>query len=156
MEEWKPYKDYEVSNFGRVKGKLGKILKTCFNGGGYLYVCICENGKRKNMKIHRLVALCFIPNPDNKPQVDHINRDKTDNRVENLRWATRSENQINIGIRSDNKCGHKYIYTTSKKGREYWVIEITYLKIRKLFSKTKYTLEYVVTERDKLFKTPVK
>ena len=107
MEEeiWKPIKDfegyYEVSNIGRVRslnykrtGK-GKILKNIEDYKGYLEVVLTKNGKRKQFKVHRLVAEAFIPNPENKPCIDHINTVKSDNRVENLRWVTYKENSNN-------------------------------------------------------------
>ena len=107
MEEevWKPIKDYEglyeISNLGRVRnlnykgsGK-GKILKNTKDSKGYLIVGLTKNGKRKLFKIHRLVAEAFIPNPENKPCIDHINTIKNDNRVENLRWVTNEENNNN-------------------------------------------------------------
>ena len=77
------------------------------NSKGYMTVGIGY----KMLKVHRLVAEAFIPNPNNKPQVDHITRDKTDNRVENLRWATPSENSRNTAQhdRVDARGGtHKY------------------------------------------------
>ena len=61
----------------------------------YKIVSYMDNGKQKNIAVHRLVAIAFIPNPENKPEVDHINVDRKDNRVENLRWATRKENMSN-------------------------------------------------------------
>ena len=106
MEEeiWKPIKDYEglyeVSNLGRVKSLnyrgTGKerILKN-IECKGYLTVCLTKNGKQKVLKVHRLVAEVFIPNPEGKPCIDHINTIKTDNRVENLRWVTHKENNNN-------------------------------------------------------------
>ena len=151
MEVWKEYGSYEVSNVGNVKGYHGKILKPNLNRHGYLDIKLCENGNNKHMKVHRLVALCFLENPENKPQVDHINRIKTDNRVENLRWATRSENNRNAGVHSTTKSGYKHICTYFTRGNEYWKITITYLKIQKHFNKSKYTLEQVVEERNKIY-----
>lgn len=95
-EVWKIIEDfpnYAVSNLGRVANiKRKNILKNCNNGNGYYYVSL---GKYNNQYVHRLVAIAFIPNVDNKPEIDHINTIRTDNRVENLRWVTKSENQKN-------------------------------------------------------------
>ena len=73
----------------------GKILKNIEDYKGYLEVGLTKNGKRKQFKIHRLVAEAFIPNPENKPCIDHINTVKSDNRVGNLRWVTYKENSNN-------------------------------------------------------------
>ena len=99
MEIWKDIKGYDVhyqiSNFGRVKSfKSNKILKSKIGSSGYLQIVLCKNCTRKNQLIHRLIALYFIPNPDNKPCTNHKNGIKTDNRLENLEWATYSENTI--------------------------------------------------------------
>lgn len=72
------------------KGSLDRITKYNRKAGYYKTMV-----NKKKFRVHRLVAECFIPNPDNKPQVDHINRDRTDNRQENLRWVTNKENQEN-------------------------------------------------------------
>lgn len=100
MEIWKDiegYPDYEVSNLGRVmsyKREVPCILKEHLNKG-YLQFRLYRGKKpriRKPHKISRLVAKAFIPNPENKPQVNHINGVKTDDRVENLEWCTSWEN----------------------------------------------------------------
>lgn len=93
---------YEVSNLGRVRnldkvdsmGRFwkGKILTACQQRGNYLYVQLSKDGKQKPMKIHRLVAKAFIPNPDNKPQVNHKDCNKANNRADNLEWVTNQEN----------------------------------------------------------------
>lgn len=102
-EIWKDVKGYEgkyqVSNLGRIrclKNKRNKEgIMSLGEKRGY-YIILVPNGKsRKNLFVHRLVAMAFIPNPLNKPYIDHINGDSRDNRVENLRWCTHKENMNN-------------------------------------------------------------
>ena len=97
---------YQISSLGRVKslerkikGKCGsihtkkeKLRKISKDTGGYLYVPISNEFEKKNYLIHRLVAEAFLPNPENLPQVNHKNEDKTDNNVNNLEWCTREYN----------------------------------------------------------------
>ena len=95
-EIWKLIKDYpnySVSDLGNVKNnKTGRILKPLEVGGGYVVVDLWNNHGSKSKKIHRLVAEAFIPNPDNKPQVNHIDGNKKNNKKDNLEWVTASEN----------------------------------------------------------------
>ena len=102
MEIWKEIKDYDgkyyVSNLGRIKSMPNKswsterILKPV--NQTYSFIDLCKDAKVKKLTIHRIVAIAFIENPLNKPEVNHINGNKHDNRVENLEWVTKSENQL--------------------------------------------------------------
>lgn len=74
---------------------------------GYWSVCLCKDGKKHYLWVHRLLAQAFIPNPDNKPQVNHINGDRSDCRIENLEWVTASENRkhaYDCGLQSGIDC----------------------------------------------------
>ena len=112
-EVWKDIPNYDgyyqVSSFGRVKS-LSKTINTCYNSRkvtnerimslsidkmGYPSVRLCKDGSGKTIRVHRLVALAFIPNPDNKKYIDHIDTIRTNNYVTNLRWATPKENANN-------------------------------------------------------------
>lgn len=119
------YKNYKVSNLGNVMNTTtGKVLKGQNNGRGYLFVSLYdENHKCKQIMIHRLVAMTFIPNPDNLPQVNHIDECKHNNCVENLEWTTSVDN-INHGTHNArvglNNPLRKPIYSVTEHG------EITY------------------------------
>ena len=117
-EEWRDVVGYEglyqVSSEGRVKSlerniphwrggeriQKERILKPGIDRDGYLKLNLYAGGKQKNLKVHRLVCQAFHENPDNKPQVNHINEIKTDNRASNLEWATARENS-NFGTRNE-------------------------------------------------------
>ena len=90
------YDNYEISNQGNVRNSdTGRVLKPIKNCDGYYNVYLCKDGIKKALKIHRLIALHFIPNPDNLPCIDHIDRNRTKNSISNLRWISRSNNQRN-------------------------------------------------------------
>ena len=92
---------YWVSNLGRIKS-INKILTPDKSQKGYLRARIAVGGKQKSLKIHRLVAMLFIPNPDNLPQVNHKNEDKADNRVCNLEWV---DNRTNYCLNTNKAHG---------------------------------------------------
>lgn len=88
---------YAITSCGKVWSYRRKMfLKPSISQKGYAYVSLMKDGASKKFRVHRLVAEAFIPNPENKPEVNHINEVKTDNYVSNLEWATRVEN-MNAG-----------------------------------------------------------
>lgn len=109
MEEWKEIADFEglylISSFGRVKSIINnKILTPCIVRTNGLVVGLMRNGKVEKRQVSRLVAAAFIPNPGNKPCVDHIDGVRFHNFVENLRWCSINENNnFDIAIRNKTK-----------------------------------------------------
>ena len=143
------YSNYTIYEDGRVWSKnyngtkKGAFLKPFKLRNGYFEYQLYKDNKTKHKTIHRLIAEHYIPNPNNLPTVDHINGIKDDNRIENLRWASYSTQNLNkIGI--SNNSGHTYILDTKYS----WVIQIGKLKYIKYYSKKKYTLEEIVFIRD--------
>lgn len=174
MEEiWKEiegYENYEVSNMGRVRSidrtiyqegfgerKLkGRIVKPWHNGHGYYKVCLgsyaTPDGKRKHPTefVHRLVAYAFLENPNNYPAVDHINFDRGDNRVTNLRWVSHRTNILHsvpnkpLATRaiSVSNTGAKYI---SKKVRVRYEVALPldrYKRLQKTFNTFEEAMEF--------------
>ena len=95
MKQWKTIKrhpQFEVSSIGEIRHKKFKRLRKFRNTRGYLQVALRTNGTLESFQVHRLVAENFLPEYDSKKDVDHINRVRDDNRVENLRMMTRKEN----------------------------------------------------------------
>ena len=147
--------NYLIYDDGRIfSSRRGIFLKPYLSGKKglqYNTVDISVNKKRKTFQVHRLVALHYVPNPENKPQVDHINRDRFDNRKENLRWYTNQENCINKSLWKTNKTGFRHIHKTTHRGFPYWKIKIVrnYKPVfKKVLSSSKYTLEEVVKIRN--------
>ena len=114
--EIQDYPNYLIYSDGKIWSKYlkGRFLKPSVNSCGYLHLRLCKDGKPKNMTIHRLIALHYIPNPENKEMVDHIDRDRQNNNINNLRWVTHGENQLNkdaygaIKLRGVYKEGNRF------------------------------------------------
>lgn len=109
---------YSIDRNGNVFSHIsGKILKSHPNHRGYLMVDLYKDGKVKKCVIHRLVAITYVPNPNNFPEIDHIDTNRQNNNVENLRWCTRKENcnnPLSLKHNGDSKKGEKhYLYGKS-------------------------------------------
>lgn len=128
---------YQVSNFGRIKSLIRpitwgpqkdvgfykeRILKIYLGNDGYYSIGLCKEGKVKRIKLHRLISEGFIPNPKNKPCINHKNRIKTDNTLENLEWCTYRENTTHY-LKTEI-ISSKYIGVSWHKKRNKWVARI--------------------------------
>ncbi len=126
------YPNYAISNIGNVKNmKTGRILKSWYVRTGYKQIRIIENKKQKKEYVHRLVGLAFLINDNKLYEIDHIDRNKNNNTVGNLRWVTHKENCLNKNeytqANKNNLCGELYIqyrqknniYCIIKKGKYY-------------------------------------
>jgi len=132
------FPNYLIFEDARVfSKKRNRFLKPYNDAYGYRRVNLCKDGIRKQYFLHRLVALHFILNPDNKREVDHIDRNPQNNNISNLRWATGSENCANTSKRCDNTSGHKNIYYLKRKN--------TYQYIKKIQGKV-----YCKTSKNKI------
>lgn len=160
-EIWRDIKnyegDYQVSNSGNIKSfkKLNniKILKPGISRG-YYFVSLCKNGKVKNFRISRLVAIHFIPNPENKPQINHKNGIKIFNHTENLEWSTNGENQVHaykIGLKISKKGNQDpQAKLTDEKVKEIRVLKNNGLSINylsKKFTVSERTIRDVVNNK---------
>ena len=114
---------YWINREGEIRNRNHTILKPCEDKKGYLYIGLTKDRKKIKHKVHRLLAIQYIPNNYNKPQVDHIDRDKKNNSLDNLRWATPCENADNRGMRSDCKTGIKNIHFSESESK--WFFKIT-------------------------------
>lgn len=123
-EQWKPIQHYEafyeISDKGRVRSlRTGIIMKTRLGRDGYVRVPLTKEGKQKHEFLHRLLAIVFIPNPENLPEVNHINENKQDNSLSNLEWCTHKYNS-NYGTRLKRMAISNYepVIQYTKDGRE--------------------------------------
>ena len=140
-EIWKDIEGYEgiyqISNFGNVKNLSRKKTRKPKICRGYVGIILSKIGKMKNLSIHRLIAKAFIPNPENKPQINHINGIKTDNRIENLEWVTGSENMIHAYANNITKAANGENHGLSK------LTEQKVKEIRNIAADKKYSFKEI-------------
>ncbi len=127
----KGFENYSVSDHGNVKtNTTRKILKNCPNVHGYEQVQLWKDQKRSTLKVHRLVALSFLPNLEAKPMVDHIDNNILNNNVSNLRWATRVQNGQNRILNKNNKTGYKGVSFNKRKDKYVSVIQVDGIQVQ--------------------------
>ena len=137
--------NYSINEYGIVRNDRTNHIKkpTKNKKNGYLIVDLWKDNKSEKVPIHRLVAEAFIPNPENKPTVDHADGDRTNNSIENLRWATYSENNSRfgtIGVRSEKIIVKHYEEKRKKRGggHEAWLGIIEILEFDSISETAKY------------------
>ena len=142
------YSNYLIYDDGRVWSKnTNKFMTAKLKENGYFQLGIRNNNKRKFFLIHRLVALHYIDNLENKPEVDHIDRNKTNNNVSNLRWVTALENSDNKSKSSNT--GEKYIFIQTIRHYKYYHIQ-KYKSFSQTLRCDEYTLNDAINLRDAL------
>lgn len=114
---------YQVSNLGRVKNPF-KILKSAIDRYGYEKVSLTKNKISKSFKVHRLVAINFIPNPENKDSVNHIDHNKLNNLPENLEWVNHRENMNHHFLNNNKNQASKYVGITWHKHEKKWYARV--------------------------------
>jgi hypothetical protein len=116
--------NYSISNLGNVRSnKNNIIMKQWINNKGYFSIGLQINKRRESYKVHRLVALAFIIPIEGKSIVDHIDNNRLNNNVNNLRWASNEENGQNTGVRTDNTSGYKGV--SFDKNANKWKVQIS-------------------------------
>lgn len=166
QEIWKTYPEYdfiEVSNLGRVRTKdrtvirsdgrkqfaKGRVLKQQLQRNGYMYVGFRVSGKEVCLIVHRMVAICFIPNPNGLPEVNHIDCDPTNNRVDNLEWCTRQYNSAyrdKLGHTAKHNAPKKPVFAVNPKTFEVFYFESQHKAARQLGTSAG-NVNYVLKEK---------
>jgi len=156
MEEFFPISDFDgyfINKNGEILSKIiykeGRLLKPFLRPDGYYRICLYKDNEQKFLLVHRILALMFIPNSENLPYVDHIDRCTTNNKLENLRWVSKELNNQNKTRQKDNKIGHKNIslkVIKKKDGKDYPYYKFTIVRNgkthEKLFKKLEESIKY--------------
>jgi hypothetical protein len=116
------YDNYIIFTTGKIYSKKRKIFIGQYIIKNYYSVSLCNNNNQKTFKLHRLLALAFIPNPNNLPSVDHIDINQLNNNLENLRWASRTKQVINQNTRITNTTGCQGVNSDGTRYRAKWII----------------------------------
>ena len=145
MDELKGYeKLYKINKNGEIwSNHYNKIMTPTFHNTGYYVIDLTKDGVEKQTTIHRLLAIQYLPNPNNLKMVDHIDRNKTNNCLENLRWASYRTNNLNMG--KTPKSGHQNIYIDS-----YECAVVNICVNGKRYNKRFYKLEDAIAWRNKI------
>lgn len=159
--EIKDFPEYFVGTdlniYSEKSGKM-KMMDGSIGNKGYYRVSLQKDGIQYTKVVHRLIAQTFIPNPHNLPNIDHINQDRTDNRLENLRWVTNKDNSRNQSIAKNNTSGHQGVSFYKRGNYSYWVadwvdnqkkIKVKYFPIKKYGDDAK---QLAIDYRDKMVK----
>jgi len=124
FKELNGWPDYYITNTGLIiskKKRKPRELKQRLGTDGYLAVYLRKDNKTYYKSVHRLLAINFIPNSQNSPNIDHIDRNRLNNDLSNLRWATKSDNERNKSLAKDNTSGYQGVCkSVSKKGNASW------------------------------------
>ena len=141
-EVWMPindYDNYEISSLGNVRNSNTYRILKLTNKGGYIFTGLSKNSIIKSYSVHRLVALAFIDNPENKPQVNHKDKNRSNNNVSNLEWSTASENNIHRSINA--------IQTTNQQVKVWRIEPMTNEKLE-LYDSICLAAQWIVSNSD--------
>ena len=145
---WKDINEYEdiyaINIYGNIVNKKFNKLRKIDSSGNYDTIALCKNNKVKHFLVHRLLAQHFIPNPKNKPEVNHVDGNKKNNNINNLEWCTRSENQkhshnIGLTINQRKKQSDRMKNESSENSRRAILKEKEVLEIKELYKSGSYT-----------------